>query len=77
MATFETDNGESYAMVDVNGDNVMDVIVDESGNIVSHDANGYTTDDILDRLTAGDTYIAATDDYDPTLDEMMNGDMIS
>lgn len=68
--------GETYAMIDVNNDGAMDVITDEYGNMVSSDAYGYTTDDIIDRLTAGDTYLAATDDFDTSLDGQMESDMI-
>lgn len=77
VATFTTGNDEVYAMVDVNNDGIMDVVVDENGNEVSYNTGGYTTDDIMDQLTAGDTYLAASDDYDPTLDAQMNNDMIS
>lgn len=77
VATFTTGDGEQYAMVDVNMDGNMDVIVDSNGNEIG-DAIGYTTDDIVERLTAPDTYIAAndTDIYDPSIESQMQGDMI-
>ena len=77
VATFTTGDGEQYAMVDVNMDGNMDIIVDSNGNEIG-DAIGYTTDDIVERLTAPDTYLAAndTDIYDPSIESQMQGDMI-
>ncbi|MDE6464916.1 MAG: hypothetical protein K2L16_09855 [Muribaculaceae bacterium] len=76
-------NGDEYAMVDINNDGLMDVIVDSYGNVVT-DSDGYimtadyTTDDIVDRLTSGDTYLAADDsELGSDIEDQMLNDLIS
>lgn len=80
VASFTSDNDE-FAMVDLDNDGIMDIIMDETGEVLAQ-APDYTTDDIYEQINS-EGYIAAEEPHeidllaDAEFDDMMQQDLIS
>lgn len=61
-AVFHDPAGNQMVMVDVDNDNVFDVVLDETGQMVAQVDDGITTSDVEMALTQQNTFMAQNDD---------------